>query len=706
MIQKRISEELSLPEKQVSSVLKLIAEGATIPFMARYRKEQTGGLDEVDLEKITLSLKKWEEFDKRKAYILEKLAELRIENSILLSKIQDCQDPKLLEDLFLPYKQKRKTKATVAKELGLEPFAKMIMAQRSNDLFAQAERFVRRDLNIDEVFQGARDIIAEWISESLASRDILRTIFQKSGAISAKVVSEKEQEADNFRDYFQYKKKINKILSHQLLALLRAEKLGFLKLKFEYDKDYAFDRLSRVFIKSEGPAAEHISLALKDSQRRLLAPSIESEIKIAIKTKADEEAIKIFSHNVSQLLLECPLGNKPVMAIDPGFRTGCKVVCLDQLGNLMHSTTIFPLDPHNQKNDALIKIKKWIATYQIQAIAIGDGTGGRDTDLWLRAALKDEKKIQIFLLSEAGASIYSASEVAREEFPDLDITYRGAISIGRRLIDPLAELVKIEPKHIGVGQYQHDVNQQRLKESLDNVVLFAVNKVGVNLNTASKHLLQYVSGLGSKLAENIVEQRNSKGNFKTREELMAVKGFGAKAYQQASGFLRIKEGENPLDMTAIHPERYPIVQKMAKALSVPIQELIQNEDHIKRIDAKQYINEEVGTATIKDILNELKKPGIDPRGVAEAMHFDTRLQNFEDLNVGMFLQGKINNLTKFGAFVDVGIKENGLIHLSEICDEVIKDPAEKLSIGQKVWVRVVDIDIERKRISLSMRGNI
>lgn len=706
MIQKRISEELALPEKQVASVLKLIAEGATIPFMARYRKEQTGGLDEVDLEKITLSLKKWEEFDKRKTYILEKLTELRIDNHILLTKIHDCQDPKLLEDLFLPYKQKRKTKATVAKELGLEPLAKMIMAQRNNDLFAQAQRFVRRDLNIDDVFQGARDIIAEWISESLASRDILRTIFQKSATISAKVVPEKEQEADNFRDYFNYVKRINKIPSHQLLALLRAEKLGFLKLKFEFDKDYALQRLSRVFIKAEEPAAEHITLALKDSLRRLLAPSMESEIRLELKSKADEEAIKIFSNNVSQLLLECPLGNKPVLAIDPGFRTGCKVVCLDQLGNLLHSATIFPLDPHNQKNDALLKIKKWIATYQIQAIAIGDGTGGRDTDLWLRAALKDDKKVQIFLLSESGASIYSASEVAREEFPDLDITYRGAISIGRRLMDPLAELVKIEPKHIGVGQYQHDVNQQRLKESLDNVVLFAVNKVGVNLNTASKHLLQYVSGLGPKLAENIVDSRNTQGNFKTREELMAVKGFGAKAYQQASGFLRIKEGENPLDMTAIHPERYHIVHNMAKDLTVAIQDLIQNEEFIKKIDPNRYINEEVGTATIKDILDELKKPGLDPRGVAEAMNYDSRLQNFDDLKVGMFLQGKINNLTKFGAFVDIGIKENGLIHLSEICNEVIKDPAEKLSIGQQVWVRVIDIDLNRKRISLSMRGNV
>lgn len=698
-----ISKLVNIDSKQVSAVLNLLMDGATIPFIARYRKEATGNLDELSIEKIDNEYKRLKELEKRKQSILDRLKELNVNNSDLLKNISNCFDPKELEDLYLPYKQKRKTKASVARDHGLEPFAKIIMAQRQNDIMAQAYRFAKNGLKADDALEGARHIIAEWVSESTAARNSVRTAFERHATLSSKVDKKKKEEARKYRDYFDFTQNLKRIPSHRLLAILRAEKEGLIKVKIEVDSDRAIERLERIFVRSNGAAATHIKQAVKDSYKRLIAPSIETEFRKDAKEKADLEAIQIFSNNLSQLLLAPPLGAKAVLALDPGFRTGCKLTCIDPNGNLVHHSTIYPHPPLNQSTDARHRIQSLIKKHDIKAVAIGNGTAGRETEQFVREFIKTKSEQEVYLISEAGASIYSASEVAREEFPDLDLTVRGSISIGRRLVDPLAELVKIEPKSIGVGQYQHDVDQNKLKSSLDNTVSFVVNKVGVNLNTASRHLLQHVSGLGPKLAQNIEKYRKENGAFTSLDQLKNIKGFGAKAYQQSTGFLRIKKGANPLDASGVHPERYSIVHRMARQIGCNVSNLIGNKEALSKLNLQSFVSEEVGMLTLSDIMSELQKPGLDPRGKAQTMEYDERIKKIEDLRVGMRLQGKINNLTKFGAFVDLGIKENGLIHVSQISDERVTDPSTHLSLDQVVSVRVLDIDMVRRRIGLSMK---
>lgn len=700
---KRIALITNISERQVTTVLQLIAEGGTIPFIARYRKEATGSLDEVAIEKIDAEYKKLIELEKRKKTILDRLAELTVNKPNLVDQIQNCYDPKELEDLYLPYKQKRKTKATVAIENGLEPLAKIIMSQRENGIINQAHRYARNGLSADDALEGARHIIAEWVSESKAARDTIRTSFERHATLIAKVDKKKTADAQKYKDYFDFSQNINRIPSHRLLAILRAEKEGLLKVKVEIDNDRALERLERIFIRSNADAADQILTAIKDSYKRLLAPSIVTEIRKDAKEKADLEAIGIFTNNLTQLLMAAPLGSKRVLALDPGFRSGCKLTCLDEQSNLVYHSTIYPHPPQNKADDACHRIAGLIRKYHIEAIAIGNGTAGRETEQFIKGLLPKTSDIQVYLISEAGASIYSASEAAREEFPDLDLTVRGSVSIGRRLIDPLAELVKIEPKSIGVGQYQYDVDQNKLKASLDNVVSFAVNKVGVNVNTASKHLLQHVSGLGPKLAQNIVEHRDSLGAFKSIDAIKKVKGFGAKAFEQSAGFLRVIGSNNPLDESAVHPESYSIVKNMAKRLNLHTQELIGDETLAATIRLEDFVTDTVGLPTLTDIITEIKKPGLDPRGEAQSMEFDDRIRDIKDVRIGMKLQGKISNLTKFGAFVDIGIKENGLIHVSQIADRRITDPSEVLHLEQVVTARVIDIDLDRKRIGLSIK---
>lgn len=702
-MEQRIAQITNISEKQVAAVLKLLAEGGTIPFIARYRKEATGSLDEVAIERIDNEQKKLKELEKRKLSILERLKDLKVDKPGLIEQIKNCYDSRELEDLYLPYKQKRKTKATIAIEQGLEPLARIIMSQNQNDIMTQAFRFAKNGLSADEALEGARHIIAEWVSESSAARNTIRTSFERHATLTSKVDKKKALDAQKYQDYFDFTQSISRIPSHRLLAILRAEKEGLLKVKIEIDVERALERLERIFIRSRADAADQIQIAIKDSYKRLLAPSIETEIRKEAKEKADLEAIGIFANNLTQLLMAAPLGSKRILALDPGFRTGCKLTCLDQQSNLVHHSTIYPHEPQNDKDNARHRIESLIRKHDIEAIAIGNGTAGRETEHFVKSILPKDTKIQVYLISEAGASIYSASEAAREEFPDLDLTVRGSVSIGRRLIDPLAELVKIEPKSIGVGQYQHDVDQGKLKASLDNVVSFAVNKVGVNVNTASKHLLQYVAGLGPKQAQNVVEYRNTNGAFRYIEQMKEIKGFGAKSFEQAAGFLRVLNGDNPLDASAVHPESYPIVNAMAKKLNISTDKLIGNEILVKTINLEEFITDEVGLPTLTDILNELKKPGIDPRGAAKAMEFDDRIRDIKDIRIGMTLQGKVSNLTKFGAFVDIGVKENGLIHVSQITDNYITDPAEYLSLEQVVTVKVIEVDMERKRIALSMK---
>jgi len=702
-LDKRISQITNISEKQVAAVLRLIAEGGTIPFIARYRKEATGGLNELDIELIGNEQKKLQDIEKRKASILERLTELKINKPGLIDQITNCYEPKELEDLYIPYRQRRKTKATKARDQGLEPLAKIIMSQRQNDIMAQAFRFGKNGLSADDALEGARHIIAEWVSESTAARNTVRSAYERHATLVSKVDKKKKDEAHKYRDYFEFSQSIKRIPSHRLLAILRAEKDGLLKVKIDIDTERAIQRLERIFIRSNADAVEQIKLAIKDSYKRLLAPSIETEVRKDAKEKADLEAISIFANNLGQLLMAPPLGRKKILALDPGFRSGCKLTCLDSNGNLVHNSTIFPHEPQKQIDNARHRIESLIRKHGIDAIAIGNGTAGRETEQFIKSILPKDSSIEVYLISEAGASIYSASEAAREEFPDLDLTVRGSVSIGRRLIDPLAELVKIEPKSIGVGQYQHDVDQNKLKASLDNVVSFAVNKVGVNVNTASKHLLQHVAGLGPKLAQNVIDHRNGSGAFKSIESIKKVKSYGAKAFEQSAGFLRVKNGTNPLDASAVHPESYALVEQMAQKLKISTSELIGNEEIAKAINLDDFVTSTIGLPTLKDIIIELKKPGLDPRGEAKTIDFDDRIKKIEDVRIGMKLQGKINNLTKFGAFVDIGIKENGLIHVSQITDKHITDPAEFLNLDQAVTVKVLDIDLVRKRIGLSMK---
>lgn len=703
-LERHISQTLHLPEQAVANTLKLLTEGATIPFISRYRKEATGGLDEVQITSIDTAYKKLQELSKRKETILNTIDEQGKLTNELRSRITQCMDATELEDIYLPYKPKRRTRAEVARNKGLEPLAKMLMSQNSNGIESMAMRFVKDEVkNTDEALQGARDIIAEWVNENERSRSLIRNIFAREARITSKVIAGKETEADKYRDYFDWSEPLSRCSSHRILAIRRGENDGFLRVSITpTDDTIAIERLERQFIRTNGECAKQISLAVRDSYKRLLRPSIETEYANSSKAKADEEAIRVFAANLKQLLLAAPLGQKRVLAIDPGFRTGCKVVCLDEQGNLLHNETIYPHPPKSDYTGAARKLTRLVEQYKIEAISIGNGTASRETEMFVTSQRYD-RTLQVFVVSEDGASIYSASQVAREEFPDYDVTVRGAVSIGRRLMDPLAELVKIDPKSIGVGQYQYDVNQNELKASLDRTVEYCVNSVGVNVNTASKHLLTYISGLGATLAQNIVNYRTEHGPFSSRSELKRVPRMGEKSYEQSVGFLRIPGAKNPLDNSAVHPERYSLVEQMAKDLRCTVSELITNTELRAKIDINRYTSSTVGLPTLQDILCELEKPGRDPRQAIEVWNFDERIRTIDDIKAGMVLPGIVTNVTNFGCFVDIGIKENGLVHVSQLADRFVSDPTSIVSVHQHVTVRVLEVDNTRKRISLSMK---
>lgn len=687
----------------VKNLIELLNEGATIPFIARYRKERTGSMDEVQIAEIKALYEQYQELEKRKTSVLESIGQQEKLTPALEKQIKECSDMRVLEDIYLPYKPKKQTRASKAKAKGLEPLAAILMRQENGDVVARAERFVKGEVEDEAAaLEGARDIIAEWVSESEAARNRTRRQVEREAYVCAKVVKGKEKEGEKYSDYFEYRELLRRCPSHRMLAIRRGEAEGVLKVALEVDNEVVLEGLERIFVKSDNEAARQVKLAVKDGYKRLLFPSIESEYMGLSKEKADEEAIRVFAENLRQLLLAPPLGNKRVLGIDPGFRTGCKVVCLDETGQLIHNENIYPHPPQNQKQQAAAKVVNMVATYNIQAIAIGNGTAGRETESFIQN-LRFDRKVQVFVVSENGASIYSASKIAREEFPEFDITVRGAVSIGRRLMDPLAELVKIDPKSIGVGQYQHDVDQGKLKEALDRVVESCVNKVGVNVNTAGKYLLMHISGLGPALAENIEEYIRENGALKSREELKKVKRMGNKAFEQSAGFLRIEQAENPLDNSSVHPESYYIVRKMAKDLGVEVSSLIGNEALCSRIDLSRYVDEKTGLPTLQDIVEELKKPGRDPRTMAKVFSFAEGVTKIDDLEVGMVLPGIVTNITNFGAFVDVGVKQDGLVHISELADRYVANPADVVSLHQHVSVKVVQLDKERKRIGLSMR---
>ena len=701
-----IQQNISIQEKQINAVLQLLSEDCTIPFIARYRKDKTGNLGEVEIEQIQKLSKNFDEIQKRKESVLKSIEEQEKLTPELRAKIEQSFDLQEIEDLYLPFKKRRKTKADAAKEKGLEPLAKIIMAQKnSGDIEQVAQNYLNKEVaSVEEALQGARDIIAEWINENIFIRKNLRRIFQRKALISSKVVKTKkeEEEAQKYAQYFDWSEPLNKIPSHRLLAMLRAEKEGFIKVSIDIDKDEILTFMEGSLVKTASPScAEQIILAAQDAYKRLLEPSISNEILQEAKIKADEKAISIFSENLTQLLLAPPLGEKRILAIDPGYRTGCKVVCLDEKGDLLHNETIYPHAPQKETAVAMKKICSMVEAYHIEAISIGNGTASRETEFFIKKIAFD-RPLQVFVVSEAGASIYSASKIARDEFPNYDITVRGAVSIGRRLSDPLAELVKIDPKSIGVGQYQHDVDQTLLKEELDSTVVKCVNSVGININTASKSLLSYVSGIGEKLAENIVAYRTENGAFVDRNQIKKVPRLGEKAFQQAAAFIRIKDGKNPLDNSSVHPEAYKIVEKMAKDLGVKTIDLIANEEKIKQIAPEKYTTEDIGILGIKDILKELIKPGLDPRKTSKVFEFDPNIKIFEDLKTGMILPGIVSNITAFGCFVDIGIKENGLVHISQLKDGFVSDPSEVVKLHQQVKVKIIEIDTERKRIALSM----
>ena len=701
-----IQQNVSIQEKRINAVLQLLSEDCTIPFIARYRKDKTGNLGEVEIEQIQKLSKNFDEIQKRKESVLKSIEEQEKLTPELRAKIEQSFDLQEIEDLYLPFKKRRKTKADAAKEKGLEPLAKIIMAQKnSSDIEQTAQNYLNREVSsVEEALQGARGIIAEWINENIFIRKNLRRIFQRKAVISSKVVKTKkeEEEAQKYAQYFDWSEPLNKIPSHRLLAMLRAEKEGFIKVSIDIDKEEILAFMEGSLVKTASPScAEQIILAAQDAYKRLLEPSISNEILQEAKIKADEKAISIFSENLTQLLLAPPLGEKRILAIDPGYRTGCKVVCLDEKGDLLHNETIYPHAPQKETVAAMKKIRSMVEAYHIEAISIGNGTASRETEFFIKKIAFD-RPLQVFVVSEAGASIYSASKIARDEFPDYDITVRGAVSIGRRLSDPLAELVKIEPKSIGVGQYQHDVDQTLLKEELDSTVVKCVNSVGININTASKSLLSYVSGIGEKLAENIVAYRTENGAFVDRNQIKKVPRLGEKAFQQAAAFIRIKDGKNPLDNSSVHPEAYRIVEKMAKDLGIKTIDLIANEEKIKQIAPEKYTTEDIGILGIKDILKELLKPGLDPRKTSKVFEFDPNIKTFEDLKTGMVLPGIVSNITAFGCFVDIGIKENGLVHISQLKDGFVSDPSEVVKLHQQVKVKIIEIDTERKRIALSM----
>lgn len=699
-----IAAGLDLTEKQVRHTLNLLDEGATIPFISRYRKEMTGGLDEVQVEAVRDRYEKLKDIESRKQTILSTIegqGKLTLE---LRQRIEACWDNTELEDIYLPYRPKRKTRAEAARQKGLEPLATLLMLQREACPETRARAFVKGEVkDVADALKGACDIIAEQVNENEQARHTVRMAFARQAIISAKVVKGKEEEAGNYRDYFQTSEPLKRCSSHRLLAMRRGETEGLLKVSISPDDEDCGVRLERQFVRGNNACSHYVADAVHDAYKRLLKPSIETEFAALSKERADEEAVKVFVSNLRQLLLAPPLGQKRVMGIDPGFRTGCKVVCLDAQGNLLHNENIYPHPPVSKPKEAWQKVQKMVEAYRIEAIAIGNGTASRETEEFLKK-MRFERDVQVFVVSEQGASVYSASKLAREEFPDYDVTVRGAVSIARRLMDPLAELVKIDPKSIGVGQYQHDVDQVKLKKSLDQTVESCVNSVGVNLNTASSYLLTYVSGLGPQLAQNIVDYRTEHGAFTSRKQLLKVPRMGAKAYEQCAGFLRIAGGTNPLDNTAVHPESYGVVEQMARDLECTVDELITRKELRARIRPERYVTDKVGMPTLKDILQELDKPGRDPRGPIKVFEFDPHVHTFDDLIEGMELPGIVGNVTNFGAFVDIGIKENGLIHLSQLADRYVTDPNEVVSVHQHVRVKVLQIDKERKRISLTMRG--
>ena len=699
-----ISTGLSLPRNRVLNVLRLFDEGATIPFIARYRKEMTGSMDEQVINEIDEKYKELKELVKRKEFILKSIEEQGKLTIELKKKIENSFDSVEIEDLYLPYKRSNKTRAAKARDKGLEPLANELYAQRNYDIFGFAKRFVNEKVaSVDEAITGAMDIVAELISEDTGVRSIVRNDFDKYALLQSKVIKTKKDEAQKYKDYFDYSERLNRIPSHRLLAVLRGEKEKFLRIKLVVDDEIILGKINRRIIVKNSPVYDIMKEVVEDSYSRLIVPGIETEMRTKYKDIADREAIEVFERNLSQLLLAPPVGQKRTMAIDPGFRTGCKVVCLAANGDLLKETVIYPHPPQNNKYEAEDIVLSLIYEYKIAAIAIGDGTAGRETMNWLQK-LKLGQDISLYYVNEDGASIYSASKIAREEFPDKDITVRGAVSIGRRLMDPLAELVKLDPKSIGVGQYQYDVNQKLLKDKLDRTVVGAVNSVGVNLNTASEHLLAYVSGLGPVLVKNIVNMRSELGEIKSRAQLKKVPRLGEKAFQQAAGFLRIRGAKNPLDNTAVHPEHYGVVKTIAKDLGISIDDLHRNIERLKKMDLNKYITGDIGLPTLKDIVKELEKPGLDPRGKASVFSFDEKVTTIEDLEVGMTINGKVTNITNFGAFVNIGIKENGLIHISEMVDRFVKDPSEILSINQEVSARVISIDLDRKRIQLSLKN--
>lgn len=700
---KIIADKLGIPNRKVESTLGLLEEGATIPFISRYRKEVTGSLDEVQIANIQQEFKKLAELEKRRESILGSIEEQGKLTDALRKRIENTYNLTELEDLYLPYKRKRKTRASVAREKGLEPLANMLFIQRSQDIQGLAKKFVNEQVaNIDEALQGARDIIAEQINEDEQARNKVRYAFKRDAIVKSKVARGKDEAGEKYKDYFKYEEALKRIPSHRLLAIRRGEEEGFLRVSIgPADEERAMYQLEREFLVGNGPATNQVKEALHDCYKRLLAPSIETEFRNLAKEIADKDAIDVFAENLRQLLLSAPLGQKRVLGLDPGYRTGCKVVCLDEYGTLLHNTAIYPHPPQSDTRRATQDLQHLVRHFNIEAIAVGNGTAGRET-LSLCQKIDFGKKIQVYMVNENGASIYSASEIARDEFPDHDVTVRGAVSIARRLMDPLAELVKIDAKSIGVGQYQHDVNQSQLKESLDRVVESCVNSVGINLNTASQHLLTYVSGLGPALAKNIVDYRAENGAFKTRTELKKVKRMGAKGFEQAAGFLRIRTAKNPLDNTAVHPESYHIVKQMAKDMGCTVQALIDDADLRKKINLQQYVTDKVGLPTLNDIMKELAKPGLDPRGQAKTFEF-ANIKTIQDLHEGMVVPGIVTNITNFGAFVDIGIKENGLVHVSQITNRFIKSPAEVLSLQQQVEAKVMSVDVKRGRVQLSMK---
>ncbi len=695
-----VAAKLSIAEKNVLAVLELLNEGATLPFIARYRKDKTGALDEVQIQHIQDEAKFQKEFSERKNFIEKTITEQGKMTESLQQKINAATTLHELEDIYLPYKPKRKTKAQTARERGLEPLALLLLEQRSATVLAEAAAFVKDEVATPEdALQGARDIIAEMVNEDATVRSELRAFFEQKATVQATVLAGMEEKGNKYKDYFDFSEPVSKIPSHRMLAVMRGFMEGVLRMVIAPAEDEALSLVGAQYVRTENECGQQVKKAVRDAYRRLLQPSLESEFRMALKNKADEEAINVFAENLRQLLLSSPLGSKRILAIDPGYRTGCKVVCLDEKGELKKTDLIFIHEQNHKLVDAEQKLRKLVQDYGIQTIAVGDGTAGRETEQFLK---KLNLGLPVFLVNEDGASVYSASETAREEFPEQDITVRGAVSIGRRLMDPLAELVKIDPKSIGVGQYQHDVNQVRLKERLDQTVESCVNAVGVNLNTASKHLLSYVSGIGPSIADNIVKYRNEIGRFGNRKQLMQVPRLGNKAFEQCAGFLRVKDGENPLDGSGVHPEAYAVVQQMAKDLSVEVAQLIGNTDLINKIEARKYVTGQTGAHTVQDILKELKKPGLDPRAEAQAFEF-ANIYSIEDVYPGMIVPGVVTNLTRFGAFVDIGVKQDGLVHVSEIANRYISDPSEALKLNDKVQVKVLEVDAARKRIALSIK---